>query len=231
MLTPRNLEIANELMAWARGYLMAKHDQMKRPSGSQVVCPFVRASVNNNSLFLEFYDEVAEAKPDWIEQIVLASVPRFLRLSPHGDNDRSTKALLMVFPNLSEDQAPALDAVHASVKTEFVEHGLMIGQFHPRCEERCIYNPAFKVSVSKYPLMAVRHMALHDILFLGSDAHWFYNYDLRFGHRFARPETIENHNQHLLRYYEEARRRFARGELAGRPKETELRRYPALQTP
>jgi hypothetical protein len=35
-------------------------------------------------------------------------------------------------------------------------------------------------------MLAIRHMAPHDILFLNDSAHWFREYDSRFGERFAR---------------------------------------------
>jgi hypothetical protein len=213
MLTPRNLEIANELLTWAREYLMAENEQMKRPLGRQTVCPFARASLENNSLYIEFNDEVAGYSAEQVERIMLDCIPRFLRLGPFGESDRMKKALLMVFPNLPEHQSCVLDVAHANIKSEFVQQGLMVGQFHPHCDERCIYNPAFKVSVSKYPLMAVRHMALHDILFLGANSEWFNNYNLRFGHRFNQPETLEDYNRHLVRYYEDAKRRFLKQDV------------------
>jgi hypothetical protein len=213
MLTPRNLQIANELMQWAREYLMSEHELMKRPAGKQTVCPFARASLENNSLYMEFYDEVAGHSEEQIERIMLDCIPRFLRLGPFAENDKLKKALLIVFPNLPDNQSSVLDIAHANIKSEFVQQGLMAGQFHPKCDERCIYNPAFKVSVAKYPLMAVRHMALHDILFLGNNPDWFNHYNLRYGHRFNHPETLEDYNTHLVRYYEDAKRRFLRDDV------------------
>jgi hypothetical protein len=207
-LTPKNLEIANEILQWARDFLMPENKSTRRPVGSQSVCPFVRASVENNSFYMEFHDEVTGQSEEQIERIMLECIRRFGRLGPYGDSDKLKKALLVVFPNLPETQANVLDLVHTNIKNEFVQNGMMVGQFHPRCEERGLYNPAFKVSVCKYPLIAMRHMALHDILFLGHNQEWFNCYNLRFGHRFNQPENIEDYNKHLVRFYEEAKRKF-----------------------
>lgn len=80
-----------------------------------------------------------------------------------------------------------LDAVYyADLKDFAVESGLMVGQFHPRCDERAVRNPDFKVSVAPVALLAMRHMAPHDILFLHPSGRWFKQYDLRFGPHFER---------------------------------------------
>jgi heptaprenyl diphosphate synthase len=62
----------------------------------------------------------------------------------------------------------------------------MIGQFHPECAEPAARNPAFRVSRSPVPLVAIRFMAVHDILFLGEQANWFAQYHRRFGARHRR---------------------------------------------
>jgi heptaprenyl diphosphate synthase len=65
------------------------------------------------------------------------------------------------------------------------------------------------VSRSPIPLMAIRHMALHDILFLGENAEWFQEYNVRFGHRFHDLDKVETFNHHLIDYYLKAKARFS----------------------
>ncbi|MCF2437133.1 hypothetical protein LV779_36065 [Streptomyces thinghirensis] len=59
--------------------------------------------------------------------------------------------------------------------------GLMIAQFHEKCEEKAARNPAFEVSHAPVPMMAVRSMAIHDVLFLADRREWFEEYASRFG--------------------------------------------------
>jgi len=68
--------------------------------------------------------------------------------------------------------------------------GLMVTRCHARCDGRTVHNPALKVFTSPFPLIAMRHMALHDILFLQDNESWFAAYDLRFGACFRETEKL-----------------------------------------
>jgi len=210
ILSPDNLKIADEILQWAQNYLTQENVHIKRPVGSQAVCPFVGPSIENNSFFMVFHNDVIGRSEEQIEGIILGYISPFKKLGPYGNNDKLRKALLVVFPNIPKDQTHVLDIVHANIKSKFVEAGLMVGQFHENCDERGIYNRAFRVSISPYPLMAIRHMAIHDILFLGATEDWFKCYNLRYGEKFNRPETIEDYNKHLVEYYIKAKERFLR---------------------
>lgn len=87
----------------------------------------------------------------------------------------------------------------------------MVGQFHKNCDDRSVHNKEFRVSLSPIPLIAIRHMARHDILFLGqenSKKEWFLHYNLRFGHRFNNPDKISPSNQKLMELYLKAKERW-----------------------
>jgi heptaprenyl diphosphate synthase len=109
---------------------------------------------------------------------------------------------LIVMPRMGPAGWDCLDAVYAYLKDFAVESGLMIGQFHPRCDERAVRNPDFAVSVAPVAMLAIRHMAPHDILFLHHSGQWFKEYDLRFGSHFERGRIRD---PLLLSLYREAR--------------------------
>jgi heptaprenyl diphosphate synthase len=207
-VTPELLDVGAALLRWAKDFLAKEHPEMRRPVGSQVVCPFVQAALDSNSFYMIFHPEVRSADEAHIEGLVLGHIPGFERLGPFGPGDRVKKALLAVFPNLPEEEAYVLDVVHRIVKPTFLKSGLMIGQFHKNCREGSVHNRAFLASISPYPLLAVRHMAIHDILFLKDDRTWFAEYNLRFGERFRRPEDLEDFNRHLLGSYLAAKERW-----------------------
>lgn len=207
-LTPRHLQIANELQEWAYQYLVADNPNIQRPVGSQATCPFVAASLESNFYYMVFHPEVNGNDERAIEKIVLDYIPQFKALKPFEPSKWLLKALLVVFPELSKGDAHVLDIVHPRIKTNFVREGLMVGQFHPNCAERGIHNRAYRVSVSPHPLIAMRHMALHDIVFLGKDEEHFPYYNARFGDKFREPETLKDYERPLLNYYLEARERF-----------------------
>jgi heptaprenyl diphosphate synthase len=144
-----------------------------------------------------------------IEEIMLEYISAFKRLGPFAPSEQIKKALLVVFPNSPERETPVLDLVQRLVKDTFVSHGLMIGQFHPRCTEGSVHNRGFPVSRAPYPLMAIRHMAVHDILFLAGRKQWFQEYCVRFADRFGDPqETAHGSHHYLASLFLEARQRW-----------------------
>jgi heptaprenyl diphosphate synthase len=165
ILTPRQLKIATELQDWSFQYLVSDNPNIQRPApSSQATCPFVAGSLENNSYYMAFHPEINGQNEQLIEQIMLGYIEQFIALQPTEPSKLLLKALLVVFPELSKGDAHILDIVHPRIKANFVKEGLMVGQFHPNCNERGIHNRAYRVSVSPYPLIAMRHMALHDIV-------------------------------------------------------------------
>ena len=207
LLSPETLQIANEIMAWLTEHLASEKDELKRPRGSQVVCPFIKPAIDNDSMYLAFHPEINGRSLTHLTQTVLSYIDFFKKLSPFAPNERYKKALLLIFPEISAKEATILDLLQAQVKDDYVREGLMIGQFHPNCQEPSIYNRKFLVSVSPYPLVAIRHMALHDILFLGNKKEWFMHFNSWFGERFIENQLGEI-NSHLLTYYLEAKGKY-----------------------
>lgn len=209
VLTPKHLQIANELHEWSVQYLVADNPNIQRPlPGSQATCPFVAGSLENNSFYMVFHPEVNGHNEELIEQIMVHYIEQFIAMQPCEPTKLLLKALLVVFPELSKGDAHILDIVHPRIKPQFVKEGLMVGQFHPNCNERGIHNRAYRVSVAPYPLIAMRHMALHDIVFLGRDATYFPYYNARFGDKFREPERLKDYEKPLLNYYLDAKERF-----------------------
>ncbi len=207
LLSPKLLEVAKEIIHWAQEYLMKEEPLIMRPSGSREVCPFVAPSVTNNTFYLAFHPEVNGVSVDAIEQIMLDYRVRFLDLSPFAPQEFLKKALLVIFPEIPHQRGYVLDRVHSKIKGVFVNDGLMVGQFHPKCEVRGIYNPAFPVSRSPYALIAIRHMAIHDVLFLHENKEWFNAYNLRFGEKFKDPSNLEDR---FVKLYSAAKEKFSR---------------------
>lgn len=75
---------------------------------------------------------------------------------------------------------------------------------------RSVRNLELQVYDSFYPLMAMRMMAIHDILFVGDCEEWFSAYSLRFGARFRDARTLKDYEQPLLEEYARAKARFVR---------------------
>lgn len=207
-LTPENFKIANEIYEWINNYIVKENPNIKRPSGNQTVCPFVAPSLENDSLYMAFHPEINGDDVSAIEEIMYSYIHKFHNLKPFQPNKQVLKALLVIFPKITQENFNVLDFVHKEIKPKFVKEHLMVGQFHPKCTEKAVYNPTFLVSVAPYPLIAIRHMAKHDILFLGNDEQNFHVFNLKFGDDFKNPEKLEDFEKPLLKYYQEAKTRF-----------------------
>lgn len=207
-VSPRYLKIANDISDWARDYLMAENPNIKRPIGSQEVCPFVGPSIDNDSFYMTFHPEVNGQRDEPIQHIMYGYIDEFKETPPFESGGKVKKALLVIFPEIPSERTYVLDIVHTKIKTKFVQVGLMAAQFHQNCDERGVYNRGFRVSLSPYPLIAVRYMALHDIIFLKDNEEWFKAYNLRYGEKFREPDKLEDYNKPLLGVYLEAKERF-----------------------
>jgi uncharacterized protein DUF6875 len=79
---------------------------------------------------------------------------------------RAGCTLLGLFPGLPERLAGEfIDGGHPRLRAEFVEHGLMLGEFHAGSSVGGVHNRAFPVMRSPVPMYAVRAMTPHDLLF------------------------------------------------------------------
>ncbi|KJK35244.1 hypothetical protein UK15_32080 [Streptomyces variegatus] len=172
---------------WLNSYITQPHEQLGR---SGAVCPFVAPARRVDAVETTVRLVGPAASLPLLKEVIRCGLDEFEQFGRRASNP-TLRSLLIVLPDLPPETFALLDEAHAQVKTESVERGLMIGQFHPNCDEPAARNPAFKVSRAPVPLVAVRAMAVHDILFLGERADWFAQYHRRFGERYrSRPAGI-----------------------------------------
>ncbi|WP_326595042.1 DUF6875 domain-containing protein [Streptomyces sp. NBC_01803] len=169
------------LLAWLREYIGRPHQALHRKGP---VCPFVPAAMNSGALRVHLRYEISGKDPDELRETLAGDL---LSLPATGADQRepALDSLVVAMPDLVGEGLAALDEAHARLKDVAVERGLMIGQFHSACDERSVRNSGFQVSRSPIPVLAVRRMASHDILFLHDRAHWFAAYRARFGGHFT----------------------------------------------
>lgn len=167
-----------KLLLWIEEYICEPQQELGRTGA---VCPFVRLSFERGMLSMAFHYEIDGSEVKEIKRTISDYAAKFLELPFSCERVRELLALLVIFPNIPEERGGVLDVAHAEMKTWFVQRGLMLGQFHPNCPESAAHNPFFRVSISPIPLFAIRYMALHDILFLSKQEHWFAEYYSRFG--------------------------------------------------
>lgn len=201
-MTPVQVDHASRVVQWLETYIANPHSELGREGP---ICPFVAPAIDRNMVYMAFHYEVT-GQEDLIRDLLNCYIPVFLDHPSQDETTQVYKTLLIVFPNIPENETSVLDRVHAQVKTDFVQSGLMLGQFHKNCPEPAARNPFFLISVSPIPLVAIRHMAIHDILFLKDNEMWFREYVARFGSRYA-AKTITN--ELFIKTYNDALARFS----------------------
>lgn len=210
MFSNSDVVIANEVLQWAKDYLCSPNEKMRRSRSGppESICPFVKPSLESNSFYVDIRREINGLSPEPIVAAMLKYRETLRSIAPFEPAEQHKKAVLAVFPEIPQQQSAVLDLVHARIKSAFVQEGLMVTQSYPRCDMRSVRNPELRVYESPYPLMALRLMAIHDILFVGENPDWFAAYHLRFGSQLRDPKTLRDYELPLLEEYARAKARF-----------------------
>jgi hypothetical protein len=187
---------------WLREYVSAADRRVGR---SGPVCPFIPRALAECAVDVRMRYDIDGSSEAELDEELRAEIRAFGSAGrPPRRSGVLLESRLIVMPRMGRPGWSCLDAVYAHLKNFAVESGLMVGQFHPRCDERAVRNPDFRVSVAPVAMLAIRHMAPHDILFLHGSERWFKEYDTRFGSHFQRGRIRDSL---LLSMYHEARKR------------------------
>src|SRR5947209_495276 len=96
-ISPEHLEIGRKLLGWARDFLMSDNPLVKRPYGSNTVCPFVGPSLAANAFYMVFHNEINGEDPEAIVDLLLQYISPFQIHGPYRNQEQVNKALLLVF--------------------------------------------------------------------------------------------------------------------------------------
>ncbi|MFC8914739.1 DUF6875 domain-containing protein [Streptomyces sp. NPDC057116] len=163
----RHLPALRHVLDWSRRVLVSGHPELGRTGP---VCPYTQPSLRKGLFLLALPAQEGGGTPaeavaglrDWYE-----------RLSADlTEEDRELLTVLMLLPWLDPSDSGELDEVQRAAKDTFVADGLMIGQFHPVCDEPGLWNEDFRPLRAPVPLLAVRRLLVFDLPFLvGADRH------------------------------------------------------------
>jgi len=172
-------ERAASVVEWARLYLCRHHAALGRDGP---VCPYTEPSLERSLFRLAIYVG-SDPALDEVCAIVTKYRDWFLHLEPVSSKDAELKVILILFPDIAAHRAAGvIDRVQSTLKPTFTAAGLMIGQFHPWCDEPAVWNLDFRPLRSPVPLLAIRNMVRTDAPFLTNDAISLSAYLARFGH-------------------------------------------------
>lgn len=159
---------------WARTYLVEPHADLGRGGP---VCPYVQKSLDRSLFFVATFPWQGVPEEEQ-RRSLRAWRDRFRELEPRSGPDSILKTLTLVFPAAGPGEAERrLEALQRSLKGEFVQEGLMLGEFHSGPPAKPgLWNPAFLPLRSPVPLLAIRFMVPSDFPFLVDDPAWVRGY-------------------------------------------------------
>ena len=151
-----------EIATWAVEFLAVPNQQLGRRGP---VCPYTRPSMDSNCFLLAWAG--GEHNVDSIEVTVDQYRRWFLELLGQLEQARQhLLTILVVLPDFDRTDSGPLDALQGRLKDAFVREGLMVGQFHPHCEQSGLWNEDFRPLKAPIPLLAIRRMVASDLPFL-----------------------------------------------------------------
>ena len=171
------------------------------------VCPYVSDSIDYDNCWIE-ESELDGRDPAAIESLLLKLLEEFKRAPPAHDPTLARepaslpvllKTFVIFFPHIVREPRagplPLIDELYSRLLPQFVRHGLMFGEFYPRCPTVGIYNDQWPKSfVSPYPAFVIRYMARHDHLFITPDSAIWDAYTTYFPRR-AETISVEDRTQ------------------------------------
>jgi hypothetical protein len=151
-----------QIATWAVEFLSAPNEQLGRRGP---VCPYTRPSMDNNCFLLAWAGD--EHDIESIESTIDQYRRWFVELLEQPERARKhLLTILVVLPGFDRTGSGPLDALQHRLKDAFVRQGLMVGQFHPHCEQSGLWSKDFWPLRAPIPLLAIRRMVASDLPFL-----------------------------------------------------------------
>jgi len=158
---PRHADL-RRIATWAVNFLNVPNEKLGR---SGPVCPYTRLSMDHHAFLLAHAGGERDTRS--IEKTIDLYRLWFLELLEQLEPARRhLLTILVVLPDLDRTDPAPLDALQARLKDAFVREGLMVGQFHPRCDQPGLWNDDFRPLRAPIPLLAIRRMVSSDLPFL-----------------------------------------------------------------
>jgi heptaprenyl diphosphate synthase len=192
------------IQTWLTDYVSRPNHDLGRKGP---VCPFIPPAMRADALDYVYRYDLEESSEEDLFSELLGEFEDFDRTAEPASLTRTSLASrLIVLPNTNAETWLAIDNVYESLKDAAVSRGLMVAQFHPNCDVRAVRNEFFRVAKSPLAAVAIRRMAPHDILFLGTTAHRFHEYEERFDHHYA---VGRIHDPLLIKLYTDTHAKYA----------------------
>ena len=150
------------VLDWMHEFLAQPHPELGRKGA---VCPFVPIALEKDSIRMA---QITDPDPsvESVEAVIRRLRDLFLVTEPISGAEAINKAFVVVLPNLSAGSAELVDVVQGRLKKEFIDCGLMLGEFHTSNQSGGLRNAAFRPLRSPIPMLGMRQMVDSDLPFL-----------------------------------------------------------------
>jgi hypothetical protein len=171
---------------WIETFVKAPHPRLGRTGP---VCPFVDPAMRQDTLMIRERQIASGSALSTIVGELRDCVREFRDINWSGN--RILHAMLVLFPRLADEDGFLLDEAHALIKDELVPQDVMMAPLHPQCTEPAARSTELLAFRSPVPMIAVRRLAFHDILFLYQKRDWFFHYARQYGERYEKSAGID----------------------------------------
>jgi len=178
---PTQLDVVQQCVTWLNEYIGRPHPELGRNGD---ICPFVRTALRKQRMSFVVADHIRTPDVTEIKSLVLFEAFRLLRNLDESDRFSELVTTNILLPSLKGDAAAVVHDVHTQTKSSLMRRGVMTAAFYPGYPKPGIYNDNFPLYQSPFPVLVVRPMALHDIMFLSNDGAAFSEYHRRFAHKY-----------------------------------------------
>lgn len=204
-LDPQLVACAAATMAWAKDNIGEPHPDIGRGGP---VCPFVPKALSTNRFHILLRTDVDGTDLHALRGAIVGTARGFLKTYAVDHKEHAMANLTLVFPSITEERGVVMEHVHTEVKSLLMNMGVMCSSFHPLCDKPAIRNQAFRDAYkAPYACFTMRHMGLHDIIFLSHNEEGFEAYHARFAPKYARKRVSNEHG--YVDLYDDAVKRFA----------------------
>ena len=156
------VEAVRATLEWMQSFVARGHPLLKR---NDAVCPFVAYALEQKEIHV-FLSELEQPTEEQICALIRAQARIFFRLDDPDRNKRSLASLLIMFPAWSEPSYDGLKIARERVKPDLLDAGLTLGEFYPGNPDRSIQSRDLVIASSPHPMLVLRNLAPHDVLFL-----------------------------------------------------------------
>eukprot|EP00039_Didymoeca_costata_P007205 m.97317 g.97317 ORF g.97317 m.97317 type:complete len:614 (+) comp13589_c0_seq2:283-2124(+) len=161
---PEDLKELQLMLCYLREFCGKPNPMLGRPGST---CPFVPTALRKNSLYMGVVRTEEQTTKEDVMEVVSGLLERFSKLEPVSGKYEIYKSIVVAFPKVSLERVrECIDAAQAEIKEQFVQRGLMIGEFHLLNNTTALKNEGFFPLRTLTPCMAMRRLVPTDTPFL-----------------------------------------------------------------